>query len=129
MDNINHSSNISRELSHYKVTISRLIVELFIRIITISFDFTIYSPSTAITICNMNLLKRSIVAQYKPNTTENTIVEDICFREERSTLIRNEADRRWFKFIEILQNVFNFHSLLLVIHERICPNSKNFPFN
>lgn len=119
MDNINRSPNIARDLSRYEATISRLVVENKFPT-TISLDFTIYSLPTAVTICNMNLLKRSHVAQYKPNTTENTIVEDICFREERDTLIRNEADRRWFKFVEILQNVRKSRPLFW--HDRKSPN-------
>lgn len=59
--------------------------------------------SSAVTICNMNLVKRSIVEQYAKNSVEYSIVHDICYSKQNKKLKAKETDDD--KYVEVLENV------------------------
>lgn len=58
---------------------------------------------TALTICNMNLVKRSVVEQYARDSVEYSIVHDICYHRQKKRLMAKETDD--LAYVEVLKNV------------------------
>lgn len=73
-------------------------------------------PFPAITICNMNKARNSVVKKFEENSIEHVFLQNVCLKESNSTTSNrtNEAGR-WDVFKNFLINVSQPCSEMLVV--------------
>lgn len=59
-------------------------------------------PFAALTICNTNLVKRSIATQIDPNSREHKVIREFCKSEFEGPL---DIDETWEKVYHVIKNV------------------------
>lgn len=68
-------------------------------------------PFPAVTICNTNLVKRSVVEQIDPASREFQIVDDFCDSEYESMVVNDT----WVNMYRVIKNV-SFYEIQVPIH-------------
>lgn len=76
-------------------------------------------PFPAITICNINKARQSVVKNFTENSLENSLLQNVCYDEYEIYNVSNkaaqEADGEWKTFKQFLNNISQPCNKMLVL--------------